>query len=144
MSGQPLVDVESEIGPLLTTLKRFDEASAKELKKGINQLGTQGKRLLQQNTPVHTGKAKGAWSKSNSVTTKKGVQIFVKINWKHGGARYPFILEHGRHAGVSKSGRRVTYMAPRKYIEHTRQELQPIALRELGKIRDEAIRAFGA
>ena len=46
MSGQPLVDVESEIGPLLTTLKRFDEASAKELKKGINQLGTQGKPLV--------------------------------------------------------------------------------------------------
>ena len=144
MSSMSLVDIESDVGPLITSLKRFDEAAAKELKKGVGKLGTQGRRLMQQNTPVHTGKARGAWTKSNAVTTKKGVQISVNIKWKHGGARYPFILEHGRHAGVAKSGRRVTYMAPRKYIEHTRQELQPIALRELGKIRDEAIQAFGA
>jgi hypothetical protein len=142
MSSGQLVDIQITDAQLLAVLKRTDEEAFKILKKDFTNLSTQAKRAVVANTPVKTGFAKSHWSKSTTVT-KKRVQVAVTIkDWPHDRPRYPFILEHGRHAGYSKSGRKITAMRPHPIISPIRARWQREGEMTLERVRDKAVAFF--
>lgn len=136
------IEINSETARLVTALAKFEPETAKILKKELGAYGTTARKTIAANTPSRTGFAKGSWGKTSTVS-KNEVKVAVTIRWPSGVARYPFILEHGRHEGVSKkTGRAVTYMAPRKYLARSRAELIPQGEQLLQRIHDEAVEAF--
>ena len=149
-SGDLFYGYEDEIKDLMSSLKRFDEDTFKILRKELTRLSTTGKRLVVANSPSRTGRMKSAWSKKSTITTNT-LDVSVTIKWPPPGmkpntegkfVRYPFVLEHGRHGGRSKSGREITAMAPRRFLSNARAQLRPQAEATLQRIHDEAIRAF--
>lgn len=154
MQSGEIVSLEWETTQLLSTLKRFDDDTFKILKKELGTLGAEAKRRLVAVTPVRSGNMRGAWQRRTTVNNSK-IDISVTIKWppatgkkaKSGPmagkvVRYPFVLEHGRAAGVSASGRTITAMAPRKYIANVRTSLIPRRDETLRRVHDEAITAF--
>ena len=137
------IEINSETARLVTALAKFEPETAKILKKELNTYGTTARQTIAGNTPTRTGFAKGRWGKKSTVG-KNEVKVAVTIQWPSGVPRYPFILEHGRRAGVSKkTGRTVTEMAPRKYLARSRAALVPQGEQLLQRIHDEAVEAFG-
>jgi hypothetical protein len=137
------IEINSETARLVTALAKFEPETTKVLKQELSAYGLHAKRVIAANTPSRTGFAKGRWFKSSWVG-KNEVRVAVTVGWPSGVPRYPFMLEHGRHEGVSKkTGRSVTYMAPRKYLARSRAELIPIGDQLLQRIHDEAVEAFG-
>jgi hypothetical protein len=142
---------------LVNALKRWEPDTAKIMKKELNSLGTQGKRQLVANTPSKTGFTKSRWAKRTSVTKTK-VKVAVTISWPSGVPRYPFMVEHGRKAGLAGNPgkrrrflakirvvdqpRRVTAMEPRKYIARTREQLAPNVAKTIDAIQTQASDAF--
>ena len=129
---------------ILSALKRVDEEQFKSLKKRFGTLATEGKRAVVANTPVKTGFLKAHWSKKSGFSTKQGAYAMVTLkNWPRGWARYPFILEHGRPAGVSKkTGREVTEMRARPIISPVRAEFKAKGEKVMQEIVRDALRAF--
>lgn len=129
---------------VINALKRCDEESFKAIKKRFTDLATDGKRAVVANTPVKTGFAKSHWSKQSGWTKKNSFKAQVTIKgWPKGEARYPFILEHGRKAGVSaKTGREVTAMSPRPIISPVRARFQSRGQKALEQATKDALAAF--
>jgi hypothetical protein len=138
------IEINSETARLVTALAKYQPETAKILKQELSKYGLHAKRVIGANTPTRTGFAKSRWSKGMTVS-KDEVRVYVSIAWPSGVPRYPFMLEHGRHGGVSKkTGRSVTYMEPRKYLARSRAELVPIGERLMQEIHDKAVDAFDA
>lgn len=136
---------EVDDAAVLQTLKRLDPESAKALRKELNFVGTEGKRMIVARSPVgKTGRMSKSWSKKSSFTQRK-VEVAVTIKgWPEGLARYPFVLEHGRKAGPSpKTGRMVTAMRPRPVIRPVRAQLQAKGAITADRVRREALRILG-
>lgn len=137
------ITLNGETAQLVTALAKWEPETAKVLKRELGAYGTHAKRIVAGNTPTRTGFAKSTWGKKSTVK-KNEVTVAVTIAWPSGVPRYPFMLEHGRREGVSKkTGRSVTYMAPRKYLARSRAELVPTGEQLLKRIHDEAVEAFG-
>ena len=137
------VTINSETAQLLTALAKWQPETSKILKRELTKFGTVAKNTVVSNTPIRTGFARRAWGKTTKVG-KNSVTAAVTIQWPSGVPRYPFMLEHGRKAGESpKTGRSVTYMAPRNYLARSRASLAPQAEELLQRIHDEAVDAFG-
>ena len=137
------IDINAETAALVTALAKFEPETAKILKSELGKFGTKAKNVVAQNTPSRSGFARSRWGKKTMIGKNK-VTAAVTISWPSGVPRYPFMLEHGRPAGVSpKTGRSVTYMAPRKYLARSRAGLAPEVEELLQRIHDEAVEAFG-
>lgn len=136
------IEINADTARLVTALAKWKPETAKILKKDLGRFGTTAKNVIAANTPTKTGFAKTRWGKKTAVG-KDEIKVAVTISWPSGLARYPFILEHGRKAGVSpKTGRQVTAMAPRGYLARSRAVLKPQADALLRQIHDDAVDAF--
>ena len=138
------IEINSETARLVTALAKYQPETAKILKQELSKYGLHAKRVVIANTPTRSGFARSRWFKDTWVG-KNEVRVAVTIGWPSGVPRYPFMLEHGRHGGVSKKTERsVTYMEPRKYLARSRAELVPIGERLMQEIHDKAVDAFDA
>jgi len=144
MQTGDLISADVDVAGVLSTLRRFDIDAEKALRKSINALGTDAKRRLVAGSPVgQNGLMRSSWSKK-SIIGKSRIYVAATIkNWPRSVARYPFILENGRKAGVAKSGRHITPMRPRPLIAPTRVTVSAHAKVEMERIKREAINAFG-
>lgn len=142
--GDGDIGVEFNEIEILSALKRVDEEQFKSLKRRFSVLATEGKRAVVANTPARTGFLRAHWSKKSGFSKGKGVTSEVTLkNWPRGWARYPFILEHGRPAGISKkTGREVTAMAPRPIISPVRAEFKAKGEKVMQEVVRDALRAF--
>jgi hypothetical protein len=144
MQTGDLIEADVNVTAVLSTLRRFDLDAEKILRKDINRLGTDAKRRLVAGSSVgQNGLMRASWNKKSSITKSKIYVAATIKNWPRSVARYPFILEHGRKAGVAKSGRHITPMRPRPLIAPTRVTVSAQAKVEMERIKREAINAFG-
>lgn len=144
MQSGDLISADVDVAGVLSTLRRFDVDAEKALRKGINALGTDAKRRLVSGSPVGKNRLMhDSWSKKSSITKSRIYVAATVKHWPRSVARYPFILEHGRKAGVSKTGRQITAMAPRPLIAPTRVVVNARAKVEMERVKREAINAFG-
>jgi hypothetical protein len=144
MQTGDLISADVDVAGVLSTLRRFDIDAEKALRKGINALGTDAKRRLVAGSPVgQNGLMRSSWSKKSTIGKSKIYVAATIKNWPRSVARYPFILENGRKAGVAKSGRHITPMRPRPLIAPTRVTVSAHAKVEMERIKREAINAFG-
>lgn len=150
MPSGDLISAEVDLKDVLGTLKRFDKDAEKVLRKQLSALGTDAKRMLVAKSPHKSGRMAGHWGKKTTISQKRIMVAATLNNWPRWDentgrrlARYPFILEHGRKGGVSKTGRLITPMAPRPMISPTRTVISARAKVESERIKREAINAFG-
>ena len=144
MQSGDLISADVDVAGVLSTLRRFDVDAEKALRKGINSLGLDAKRRLVAGSPVgKNGLMRASWFKKSSITKSRIYVAATVKSWPSSVARYPFILEHGRKAGVSETGRQITPMRPRPLIAPTRVVVNARAKVEMERVKREAINAFG-
>jgi hypothetical protein len=150
MPSGDLISCEVDLKDCLGTLRRFDKDAEKVLRKQLTALGTDAKRMLVAKSPQKTGRMAGHWGKKTTINQKR-IMVAATLNdwprWDENTgrrlARYPFMLEHGRKGGVSKTGRVITPMTPRPMIAPTRVVINARAKVEAERIKREAVNAFG-
>jgi len=149
MQSGDLISAEVDLKDVLGTLKRFDKDAEKVLRKQLSALGTDAKRMLVAKSPHKSGRMAGHWGKKTTINQKR-IMVAATLNdwprWDENTgrrlARYPFILEHGRAGGVSKTGRVITPMAKKPLIAPTRIIITARAKFACERIKREAVAAF--